>query len=240
MITISICDDSAGDARIAKKVIKETLNEIRVSAEIECCYQAADIENKLLKHKEELDILILDIDMPKISGLDLAKKLRIENQDLIIIFLSAHEEFVFKAIEFQPFRYIRKIRLEDEMPLAIRSAVKVIETNKDEQIILNTDDGETRIMISKIMYYETENRKISIHLKTGNHILTNKTMTEMQNMIDKENFIMIHRSCVVNANYVTNMQNCILTLKNNEQLLVSRRKFKEIKQQILTLWGERL
>jgi len=53
-------------------------------------------------------LLILDIDMPGISGLDLAETLRASNLNLLIIFLSNHEEFVFKAIEFQPFRYIRK------------------------------------------------------------------------------------------------------------------------------------
>jgi DNA-binding LytR/AlgR family response regulator len=238
MIRIAICDDCEIDAVAAKKVIRKTLNEIHVNAEIEYCNQAADIENKLLKHREELDVLILDIDMPKVSGLELAEKLRNENQSLIIIFLSAHEEFVFKAFEFQPFRYIRKIYLENEMPVAIRSAIKVVEANKDEQVILRTDDGEMKFMISEIMYYETEKRKICIHLKNGNHLLVNKTMTEMQKIIEKENFIMIHRSCVVNVKYVVNMQNSILTLKNKEQLLVSRRKFKDIKQQILMLWGE--
>ena len=123
MIRIAICDDNELDALSARKVIRNALNELNKEAEIEYYLNAKDIQDKLLKKKESLDLLILDIDMSDISGLDLAESLRANNLKLLIIFLSNHEEFVFKAIEFQPFRYIRKIKLETEMPIAIRSAV---------------------------------------------------------------------------------------------------------------------
>lgn len=99
--------------------------------------------------------------MPEISGLELAERLRAENLNLIIIFLSAHEEFIFKAIEFQPFRYIRKIRLETEMPIAIQAAVNVLEISSDNQTILYTEEGEKAIMISEIMYFEAKNIRLT-------------------------------------------------------------------------------
>ncbi len=237
-MNIVICDDSKSDALVAKEVINQTLYELHIKAEFDYYSNASDIERKLIIKKESLDILILDIDMPEVSGLELAERLRAENLNLIIIFLSAHEEFVFKAIEFQPFRYIRKIKLKSEMPIAIRSAVKFLEINSDKQIALHTDDGEIRVMISEIMYFETEKRKVAIHLKNGNKLLVNKNISQIQELINKDSFIMIHRSCIVNVNYISNMQNCIVYLKNGEQLLASRRKFKDIKRQVLILWGE--
>lgn len=161
MLNIAICDDSELDALAAKKVIRNTLNSLNKEADIEYYFNAEDIQNKLLKRKEPFDLLILDIDMPGISGLDLAETLRANNLKLLIIFLSNHEEFVFKAIEFQPFRYIMKIKLETEMPIAIRSAVKVIAANSDLQITLNTDNGNIRVLMSEIIYYETEKRKVA-------------------------------------------------------------------------------
>lgn len=240
MIRIAICDDKECDALAAKKVIRNTLNNLNQEAEIEYYLNAKEIQDKLLKRKEPLDLLILDIDMPDISGLDLAEKLRANNLKLLIIFLSNHEEFVFKAIEFQPFRYIRKIKLETEMPIAIQSAVKIIKINSDKQIIINTDYGEMKIMVSDIMYFETDGRKLLILLSNERKILTNKTIIEMLELINKENFVTIHRSCVVNTDYVKNIHNTILTLKNGHQLATSRRKYKDIKCQILNLWGEQL
>lgn len=237
-MNIVICDDSESDALTAKKVIKRTAQELHIKTEFDIYSKAAEVEWKLLVKKEPADILILDIDMPEISGLELAERLRAADSKLIIIFLSAHEEFVFKAIEFQPFRYIRKIRLDTEMPIAIRAAANVLEINSDKQIIFNTENGETFVMLSEIMYIEAEKHKTFVYLKNGISILSNKSIAEMQKLINKESFIMIHRSCVVNTDYVKNMQNCLLILKNGSQLLVSRRKFSEVKQQILNIWGE--
>lgn len=235
---IAICDDSELDALAARKVIRNTLNNLNQEAEIEYYLNAEDVQNKLLKRKESLDLLILDIDMPGVSGLELAEKLRASNLRLLIIFLSNHEEFVFKAIEFQPFRYIRKIRLETEMPVAIRSVVKVIAANSDLQITLDTDEGSIRIMMSEIMYYETEKRKVSVILKNGKKLTVNKNITEMQEHIQNEKFIMIHRSCVVNVDHVHNIHDYAVILDNNETLIVSRPRYKAVKQKILKMWGK--
>ena len=235
---IAICDDCQTDALLARDIIRKSLKDIHVSADIVYYDCAEDIKIKLFEHKKSLDILILDIDMPEVSGMELAEELRANNMNLIIIFLTNHDEFVFKAFEFQSFRYIRKMHIKTEMPLAIRSAVKVIEANRDRQIILNTDDGEMKVMISEIMYYETEKRKISVHLKNGNNLLANKKIAEMQDLINKDSFIMIHRNCVVNADYVKNILNGIVVLDNDEKLIVSRPRYKTVKQQLLQVWGD--
>lgn len=225
-MNIVLCDDYESDALAAKEVIKRTAQELHIKMEFDIYSNATEVERKLLVKKEPADILILDIDMPEISGLELAERLRADNIDMIIIFLSAHEEFVFKAIEFQLFRYIRKMRLETEMPIAIQAAVNVLEINSDKQIILYTEEGEKAVMISEIMYFEAEKHKTYIYLKNGSCIHARRSIAELHQLINKESFIMIHRSCVVNADYVKNMQNCLLILKNDEQLLVSRRKIR--------------
>lgn len=238
MLNIAICDDSELDALAARKVIKNTLNNLNQEAEIEYYLNAEDMQDKLLKKNEPLDLLILDIDMPGVSGLDLAEKLRANNLKLLIIFLSNYEEFVFKAIEFKPFRYIRKSKLETEMPFAIQSAVKVIAANSDLQITLDTDNGNIRIMMSEIMYYETEKRKVAVILKNGKKLIVNKNITEMQKHIQNEKFIMIHRSCVVNVDHVHNIHDYAVKLDNNETLIVSRPRYKAVKQKILKMWGK--
>ncbi|MDE6671504.1 MAG: LytTR family DNA-binding domain-containing protein [Ruminococcus sp.] len=239
-MNIVICDDDESDILIAKNVIKQTVQELHIKTKFDYYSNATDVERKLLVKKESTDILILDIDMPEVSGMELAEKLRAENTNLIIIFLTNHEEFVFKAFEFQPFRYIRKMKINTELPIAIKSAVKIIKIQTDKEITLNTDDGNIRVMISDIIYYETEKRKIAVNLSNGKRLLVSKKISEMQEIINKNNFIMIHRSCVINADYVKHMNNGIITLKNDEQLITSRRKYRDIKQQILMLWGDKI
>ncbi len=236
-MNIAICDDKECDALAAREVIRNTLNKLNKEAEIEYYLNAKEIQDKLLKKNEPIDLLILDVDMPDVSGLDLAEKLRANNFQLLIIFLSNYEEFVFKAIEFQPFRYIRKIKLETEMPIAIQSAVNAIAASNDLQIVLDTAEGSIRIMMSEILYYETEKRKVAVILKNGKKLIANKNITEMQKHIQNEKFIMIHRSCVINIDHVRNIHNYAVILDNNETLIISRPRYKDVKQKILKMWG---
>lgn len=97
-----------------------------------------------------------------------------------------------------------------------------------------------KVMISEIMYFETEKRKIAVHLQNNKKMIINKTISEVQKMINKENFIMIHRCCVVNADYIKNISNGIVTLDNSEKLIVSRPRCKTVKQQLLKVWGDLL
>lgn len=237
---IAICDDCQSDALLARDIIKKSLKDIHVSADIVYYDCAEDIKSRLFEHKESLDILILDIDMPEVSGMELAEELRANNMNMIIIFLTNHEEFVFKAIEFQPFRYIRKIRIELEMPLAIQAAVKIIQMQQDKYISLRTDDGDIQVKLSEIVYFEADKRKTDVHLSNGNIFSAYKNITELIEMLENDRFIMIHRCCGVNIDFIKVLKKDILVLQNSEMLLVSRRKVKEVKQQIMKIWGDKI
>ncbi len=239
-MNIVICDDSESDAATAKEAIMKTADELHVVAEVDYYSNAEDIEKKLLDEESDVDLLILDIDMPEVSGLDIAERIRDNNNDLLIIFLSNHEEFVFRAIEFQPFRYIRKIKLDVEMPLAIRSAAKIIESRADKPVVIDTDNGEIKIMTSEIMYLEAYKRKTTIHLKSGENCLSKINISEILNLINNDKFIMIHRSCAVNADFIKALKNDIIIMKNNKPMLITRSKVKDVKQKILRLWGDKI
>lgn len=238
MIKIAICDDSERDALFAKNIIKSCLNEIRIPSEVSYYLRPEDIKEKFFIYKESLDVLILDIDMPNITGLELAKELRNNNENVIIIFLTNHDEFVFQAFEFQPFRYIRKMKINTEMPLAISSVVKILELRKDYEIMINCDGEEHVVLMSEIVYIEAEKRKTNIHLNNKKILLSNINLSRIANSIQNEKFLSIHRGCLVNIDYIKTIKNDIILLKNNEELLISRRRLKDVKQQIMKLWGD--
>jgi DNA-binding LytR/AlgR family response regulator len=240
---IGLCDDDSHIFTYTKKIIKEVANEQQYVVEFDEYNNGVDVINRLLNKKESLDILILDIDMPTLSGFQLAGKLREGGEDLIIIFLTAHEQFVFAAYEYTPFRYIRKNCMEKELPLAINAALRVVSNKIRESVLLKTDDGEYRCLLSDIVYYEftgRNNRRIEVILQNGEKIHTRKTITEMQNLITDEHFLLIHRSCVVNSKYIRNIGNGIIKLDNGNVLPLSRTRQKEIEKRFAILWSKSL
>lgn len=99
-MNIVICDDHESDALASKEVIKQTAQELHIKTEFDIYSNAAEVERKLLVKKEPVDILILDIDMPEISGLELAERLRAENLNLIIIFCRHMKNLYSKQLNF--------------------------------------------------------------------------------------------------------------------------------------------
>ena len=119
MLKIAIVDDENKFITIYKKIICDTFSEYHVVVELETFNTGKDFKKSLSKNK--YDLVFMDIDMPEISGIDIASELRNNNQNFDLIFVSAHPHFVFETIKFTPYRFIRKTNLKSETIEAISS-----------------------------------------------------------------------------------------------------------------------
>ena len=187
IINIAVCDDEKDSLENIQKELFQLANTLNITIETYLYTDGNKVVNLIYNNKEDFDILFLDIDMPNISGLEVAKKLREKGSDIILIFISAHEQYVFESIEYSPFRYIRKNKISEELPLAMKAAFTRLENEKDRNIIIKTDDGEVRLYHSEIMYYEIEDRRLNIHLSDGTNLLTWKTIKELLKEMNDEN-----------------------------------------------------
>jgi DNA-binding LytR/AlgR family response regulator len=240
MVKLAICDDETTAIETAKRIVYATSQKLKKQVEVDTYKDGNEILNRILKKKDSLDILLLDIDMPKISGLKTAEKLRESGDETLIMFVTAHDEYVFTAYKYQPYRYIRKSFMTKELSMALSDAFRVIAARADREITVKTEDDESRrIMLSKIIYYEVYERKIAIYLNDGAEIITErKTIKEMQELVPDKRFILLHRNCVVNADYVKKFGDCSVVLDDEQKLIVSRLRMKDVKLQLLEYWGD--
>lgn len=237
---IAICDDCESDALTVRSILNDTAQRLNIDILIDLFLTPCELIDKISEKKYVPDILILDIEMPDISGMELAKRIREDKINTIIIFVSSHDEFVFDTFKLNAFRYIRKMKLKTDMTDAFEDAVRVVELNKDYPVFFDTDNGEMKIMTSHIMYYEADMRKTALYLNDGQKIILKKKISDMQKILTQKKFIMIHRSCIINADYVKNIENCIIELDNCQKLIVSRTRFHDVRKQILKLWSEKI
>ena len=127
------------------------------------------------------NIVILDIDMPKMDGFEVAKKIKVQSPNTLILFYTAHEQYVFKSFEFQPFRYIRKEMAKDELPFALKCAAMQIRENDDKVIILKYGNSNTKVSIDSIIFFEKFKHNIEISVNNGEVIVIRKTLDELMN-----------------------------------------------------------
>ena len=105
-INIAVCDDEDESLHMIQKELYHAADKLNIEIETYFYNKGKKVLDFIYNEKEDFDILFLDIDMPDISGLEVAKKLRQKNSDIILIFISAHEQYVFESIEYFVFTFL--------------------------------------------------------------------------------------------------------------------------------------
>lgn len=237
-MNIAICDDDINAQKKIQTYSNEIFKEIKENIEILVFNDGESIINAIQKENKYFDIILLDVDMPDVSGLKVAKILREIDNNIIIIFISSYEKYVFDSLEYNPFRYIRKICLKEELPIALKSAYSLYKKRKKKYIIIKNDDGEYKIEESEICYCEIVKRKLYIHLSNNRVLGTWKSIRDFYEEISGGTFVKIHSGCAVNMKYVKEYSNYYITLDNGEKLLTSRAGIKTLKEALSRYWSE--
>ena len=182
---------------------------------------------KFLEAIKQLDFnaCILDIQMPGITGLEVAKKL----QDNLIIFTTAHKEFAAEAFDLNAVDYIRKPIQKERFEKAIAKAISILNaqyTEEKNQALWNTDKGKTLINFNDILYItssETDSRDKIVYLQNGNKTtLKNTRFEQILGILPTAKFCRINKKDVIALKIVQHFTsdeiNTSITLKPNEKV----------------------
>lgn len=183
-INIAICDDNKIFIDNMKTKIIKISKNMKYNTEIFIYTDGNILLNEICEEKESIDVLMLDIDMPHISGLQIANEIRKRKLNITLIFVSAHDEMVFDAIQYQPFRYIRKTRLDEELPQVLEDVFELLKDKDDKYTIIKTDEGNKKIKNSEIMHIEVDKRKLKICMYDGRVMYIGKSFKNFLEELD--------------------------------------------------------
>lgn len=237
MIKIAICDDDKIILNYIYNQIKSITDKLGKNMEIQTFLDGNKMLSDGTKETSSFNILFLDIDMPIVTGFEIAEVIRRFNENLIIIFLTSIEELVYESLKYKPFRFIRKNRLDEELQEVLYSAIIEVEKNKVQNYTFKTQCGIIKVCLEDILYIECLHRKL--YLKTNNETydLIGVQFNEIISEFSAKGFVLIHRSCIVNLKYIFSIGKLDITLDNGEKIPVSRYKINDVKR-AFTLYAE--
>lgn len=226
---IAICDDSKKSLALLEEVV-EKIN-IR-DVEIECFYSGDSLLNHLRKNRDfYYQIYLLDIEMPGINGLEVAREIREKDKRAIIIFITAYSDYVFSSFEVQPFRFINKPIDFEKLEDVIHTAVNYIYTSK-KYIFISIEKARIQLCCENVMYFEGDKRKINIYTIDEEYSFYSK-MSDVENMVDNSWFMRIHVSYLVNMDYIKAIYLDEIVLNNGIHLPISKKYRKSVKQEYM-------
>lgn len=158
----------------------------------------------------EVDVVFLDIQIPAIDGLLLAKNLHKSSHPPHIVFVTAYKEFAVEAFELEAFDYILKpyneprlINLLQKLELAGKSQPQGAESGLPQNRTVNLVKGE-RIIVTpceQIYYAEADEKLTHVYTRTDRYVMT-MTLSEFVSRLPAEGFFRCHRSYCVNINKI--------------------------------------
>ena len=242
MINIAICDDQP--IHLVKLV--EMINRIclyDIPEKLDCktydgFYTAKQVINFLKNNS--INILFLDIEMEGMNGFELAALLKSEFPEMIIIFVSAYENYVYNAFKYAPFRFLRKSRLEEELKPALVAAVESLIT-MNKTIEIKTADGCYETRLSDIIFFESEKNYLIAHL-IGNKVYRfRNTITGIYEALQNDDFYKIHQAYVINlANIKRISGSTEVVMCNDKTLPISSRNVQGFKKAYMEYTNRRI
>jgi two-component system LytT family response regulator len=235
------------DEKLAREITKGYLSkhpEIEIIAE---CSNGFDAIKKI--NEDKPDLIFLDIQMPKISGFEMLELL---DDPPAIIFTTAYDQYAIKAFEVSAVDYLLKPFSEERFNDALKksyalikdkfqqnSTIKNIIDHNDEKIefldrVVIKDGSKISIVpVESIKWIEAQDDYVMINSEQG-RFLKKKTMKFFENHLDENMFIRIHRSYIINADFIQHLEqkgkeSYQLILKNGRELPVSKTGLSKLK-----------
>ncbi|MEO9806096.1 MAG: LytTR family DNA-binding domain-containing protein [Reichenbachiella sp.] len=189
------------------------------------------------------DLLFLDIEMPFGTGFDLLEQ--VEDISFETVFVTAYDNYAIQALNMSAAYYLLKPIDIDELVNAVDKIKSEKEQNVDsfhvqvlldnikqenerpKKIMLPTFEGFEIVPIDQIIYCEADDNFTKFHLKDGKPLLISKTLKHFEEMLPKTKFVRIHRSSLINTDYVvryTKGKGGYVTMENDVELEVSPKK----------------
>ena len=216
---IAICDD--------EKNIRELIGDkvAKQYPEAEIVFFSSGEE--LLLSDMQMELLFLDIQMSGRNGMEIARELRKKDKNVLLIFVTAVEEYVFQAFDVGAFHYIVKPINEAKFIDVLRKAVdeldskrKDVNETEERYLMINSGGVHTKVIFDDIVYAEIFNRKIVIH-KLNDTIEYYGKMSDLESLAG-DSFFRPHRAYLVNFKYVEKYDASTVYLENGSVLMAKQ------------------
>ena len=228
-VHIAVCDDEALDREQTVRMTREVMQAEDIPCQIavfeECTSLLEAIQNGTQFH-----ILLLDVMMDGLSGMELAANLRQLENRTAIVFISSNRDMALRGYEVSAQRFLAKPVDPDRLREALVFCCEA--QFEQKEILLPAAGGQSRILPPDIIYAESRERGVRLILKDG-QADANVKISDLAAMLPERQFVLCHRTVLVNLAYVQSIRYCELELKTGKVLPISKYRQAETRKKLM-------
>lgn len=223
-LKIAICDDDASQRSYLQVIVADWAKKNRHLIELKSYSQAAHFLFDYADEKD-FDILLLDIEMPKINGIELAKQIRRENSTVQIVFITGFYEYFSDGFDVSALHYLIKPVDGGKLSPVLDKAAENL-AFRQRSVLLSTADGDIKISLADILYLEADRVYVIAHTSHGNY-RSRISLAKLTEQLD-DTFFKVHRSYVVSLKFIKKITRTDITMVNGDLVPISRGMYDDI------------
>lgn len=200
MIRIAVCEDNKTDLAHLRQIF----NRIDIFCDITEYASAESMLTDMETNEKTFDLFLLDIYLPGISGVEAARRIRIQSKNALLIFLSTSEDFYREAFDLYAFHYLIKPVREDSLSEVLQKAANII-NRPEETLRIRFNGQDTILRQTDITYVSSSNHILLFHMQDGTEHTSYGKLDELQPRLSDNFFVRSHKSFIVNVRHVTKL-----------------------------------
>ena len=221
---LAVCDDEKVMIRQISAYLGQIQNEMQDSFEVSYYSSAEELVTHLDRSTE---VLLLDISMGGMTGMEGARRLREGGYSGDIIFITSMEQYAIEGYSVHAFGFITKPVVFDELKDTLLKCLKKRDSQKRSVLAVETADGTEILNLNDIIYAEVYQHSTSFVLRRGRHLESAMQLSELESRLGGQGFFRSHRSYLVNMRHITKIGQTDLTLSDGSTVPLSRHRNKE-------------
>lgn len=228
---IAVCDDDPFELQRIKGTVERLVARRQPGAESTVdAFASPDALLFSIEKQGGFDLMILDILMPGMNGIELAKEIRVSGEHCKIIFLTSTPEFAVDSYKVNAFYYLLKPWSEADLSSLIGRALLDLEDKIGNSVLVKGRGKLTRLMLGDIRYIESDNHTVRFYLRDGGAVDCFGSLTDFHDsLLSDKRFVNCHKSYIVNMDFVMGISGKEFVVAGNARIPISRNAYAKTK-----------
>ncbi len=239
MLKIAICDDEKYFREELKDILIKYLDNNGIVYSIDLFDSGKEFSLlgiEMLKY----EIVFLDINMDQMDGIETARIIRVQSNDIYIVFVTAFIDYTIEGYKVDAVRYI--LKNNNTLTQAIEECMDAICKKMSYEVVRKDFDfieGNRRLSLEHILYVESNLHKLTFYVmeESITQYTIYMTLDELEKVLSGEGFLRVHQSFLVNIKHVVKVVRYNLTMDNGTEIGIPKNRFKGVQKAIVDYKG---
>lgn len=218
MYHIAIVEDELNFTTQLQEFLSQYQKENHVAFKVSTFGDGGEI---LAGYQQIYDIILLDIEMPRVNGMEAAEQIRRQDADVVLMFITNMASYAIRGYEVGALDFVMKPINYYTFSMKLTRALKRVKQKEQQQILISVSDGVKKFGVNQIYYVEVQSRMLHYHTDEGEYVVRG-TMQSVEQMLAPYPFVKCNHWYIVNLMHVSEVRKNIAVVGGHE-LEISRR-----------------